>query len=273
MPFYAGARSMGMGGAGTALGFESSAVYWNPALLGDMGESDLTGSFSRDAFDTAYSFAAFGQPVRDFGGIAAGWAHTENVFERTDDWGRSFGSDNVSANAFMLGAGYYRDLPVSFGATVKYIDESIGSFNVSGMGVDGGMLFDIQPIRFALVWENLLSTGFSGTSITGSAVSETMPSNLRLGGALYGQNAGDTGFRYTIAADVLVPLDGLREVAVSPGVEGWLGQSIGLRAGMREMRDGTVGLSLRAGGMRLDYALILSGTIENNHIFSTSFFF
>lgn len=68
IPGYAcvGARSMGMGGAFTAIADDINAVYWNPAGLQQLKGCELTYTFEPDRFDdgdfkSAYPhFAAFG---------------------------------------------------------------------------------------------------------------------------------------------------------------------------------------------------------------------
>ncbi|MHB9155922.1 MAG: PorV/PorQ family protein [Endomicrobiales bacterium] len=293
MPYYAGARAMGMGGAFSTLAFESSALYWNPAGLSYLTGQEFTGMYTRDALDTRYSFAAYGRSIVGWGGAAAGWCRTANSFEKTDVWGNRNGSADVTSDVFLLGLGCFSGLPVSMGVTGKFISERIDGFSLSGMSLDYGALYEARPLRLAVVWENMLSSGLQGSSVRGGEAGEQLPSSIRLGISVFGQSAvnvdpGEAGgapargaressepvrLDTALAADVVIPLDGRQAATVSPGLEAWVNDTMGFRAGMKEMRDYTVGLSLWIPWLRLDYAFIFSRDLENSHVFSTSFYF
>ena len=49
--FPVGQRSLGMGGAATALGEDPSAAFYNPAGIGNVGSATLSASLTLTAFD------------------------------------------------------------------------------------------------------------------------------------------------------------------------------------------------------------------------------
>lgn len=79
--------------------------------------------------------------------------------------------------------------------------------------------------------------------------------------------------RGTLAGDLRLPADKNDPAVFSPGAELWVNNTVAFRAGMREARDYTTGISLNVAGVRFDYAFLFSRSLENTHVFSTSFLF
>jgi len=287
MPYYTGARAEGMGEAFTSISDENSGLLYNPAGLSDMDKKEVSAMYWQDYFGTGYSFLSYGVPLDKWGAVSAGWSKTSNSFEKTDAFGNQLGNADVSSDVFMLGAGYYKNLPLSLGVTAKFINEKIDNFSVSGWAIDVGSLIEIKPIRVGITFQNAISGGLNGNSLAGGAVSEKIPSTLRFGISMANSNICRMGvcppgaeekveklsLRYTIATDIIIPTDIPENYTISPGAEIWFNDTIAARLGCRDLKDFTCGLSLKLGVFRLDYALILSKELENSNIFSTSLFF
>jgi len=287
MPFYTGARAEGMGEAFTSISDESSGLFYNPAGLSDMEKKEVSALCWKDYFGTGYSNLSLGMPAGKWGGLAAGWSRTSNTFEKTDAWGNTAGNADISSDVFMLGAGYYKGLPLSLGFTAKFITEKIDTYSASGWALDAGALIDAKPLRIGVTLQNAVSGGLNGTSLAGGSVSEKIPSTLRVGLSMTNNKTCGMDFcppgsadkaeklklEYTFAADLAVPTDDLGSYALSPGAELWFNDTIAVRAGYRELRDYTCGLSVKLSFFRLDYAFIISKELENSNIFSLSMFF
>jgi len=277
-----GVRALGMGGAFTSLAKETSSLYWNPAGLGDMNSREITGMFSSDAIDNRYAFVSYGQPVPSFGGMAFGWSRFSNVFEKTDLLENVLGSGEIINDEFMAGASYCQGLPVSAGVTIKYISEKIDNFSLSGLALDSGLLYDVEPLCLAFVAENILSSGLRGNSVNSGSVEERLPTTLRFGFSYSGKRSIELDpalksetvhLRTNTALDIVMPLDSPEGSFVSPGLEVWINDFLALRTGVRALKDFTAGVSLKSLGLAFDYAFINSQNLENSHVFSTSIFF
>ena len=283
MPYYTGVRAEGMGGAFTSVADDNSALYYNPAGLAGLEKQEAAAMYWKDYFDTGYYSLSYGRPVNDFGGLAFGWARTANSFERADAWGNASGTADVTGDVFMLGAGYYKNLPVSVGVTAKFITEKIDTFSASGWALDAGSFVEVKPLRLGIVLQNAVSGGLKGESLAGGTASEDLPSTLRFGvscagGADYRAlnpdiNSEKISLSYLVAADIVVPVSNPGNYKLSPGAEIWLNDTVAFRAGYKESADFTTGFSLKFSGLRIDYSFIASKELENSSLFSTSIFF
>ncbi|MBN1823338.1 MAG: PorV/PorQ family protein [Endomicrobiales bacterium] len=285
MPGYVSARAVGMGEAFSSIATENSALFYNPACLGDLERREISGLFSRDYFETSYSFISYGQSLRRTGGLALGMTRTSNEFERTDAWGNSRGDAQITSDVYMVGLGYYKNLPVSFGITSKFIRETIDNYSVSGFAFDVGSYVEVTPLRVGLVVQNAAGGKLSGTSVyDGSGVKEDIPQLIRFSVSLNAQKdieratdpdgspAEPLNLKYSIVADFIIPFDKPDKFELSPGAELWINRTIALRTGLREMKDYTAGLSFEFGSIRLDYGFIFSKELENMHLISTSIY-
>jgi hypothetical protein len=154
--------------------------------------------------------------------------------------------------------------------------------------VDAGSFVEFRPLRIGIVFQNAVSGGLTGNSIAGGTVNEKLPSTIRLGLSLSNSvnckirpagemktcsSADKLNLRYTIAADLAVPVNTAGTYTVSPGAELWLNDAIAVRLGYKDSTDFTAGLSLKYCSLRLDYAFIMSKELENSNLFSVSMFF
>ena len=121
-----GARSLGMGGAYTALADDANALYWNPAGLSKLEKREFTASHAELFESTRLDFLAYAHPTA-LGTFAAGLTYlSQGKIEGRDGLGRPTAGYDASDAAMSVG--YARKLEaVELGATAKYVRSHIGS--------------------------------------------------------------------------------------------------------------------------------------------------
>src|SRR4029077_6569549 len=119
-----GARPGGMGNAFIGLSDGLESIYYNPAGLGNLTESGFTATYEPPMLQTYRTFAAVNKawdsPVLP-GSVAIGWlrlASKDIEITNTDE--QVLGTDSLSDDLILLGAGVKPFENVAFGATVKY---------------------------------------------------------------------------------------------------------------------------------------------------------
>ena len=155
-----------MGGAFTAVADNADAVYYNPAGLNLLQSPEV--SFAQNKFVEGVSqqWFALGYPykagVLGFGVNYLSVAAFDS-YDNADNPTGSVAADNL-ALYFSWGGGtqLYRKhvRALSYGATVKYITESLDTERGSGYGVDLGVLAEtsVENLRFGLNVENAVSS-------------------------------------------------------------------------------------------------------------------
>ena len=154
-----GARGTGMGETFVAVSDDISALYWNPAGLVQFKENGVTFSHTLWFVDTQLQF--FGA-VYHFGGSNAVGLSVASL--RTDDMkvttevqpngtGEYFRFSDIA-----IGLSFARQMTdqFSFGATVKYIEETLGALKMRGVVGDLGTFYrtGLGTSRFAVLISN-----------------------------------------------------------------------------------------------------------------------
>ena len=118
------ARSIGLGGAFTAIAEDATATVWNPAGLGSAADLNLNFSTQRLSLDRSHNFIALTKTLGSYGavGIAASNYGISGIPMHSDDDGQQEGQFDVSFNAYSLSYGI-----------------AFGNFNI---GLTGRMLSD-----------------------------------------------------------------------------------------------------------------------------------
>jgi len=261
----AGSRPVGMGGAFAGLADDVNSLFYNPAGLTSVDYRELTAMQNFWLAGINNESIGYAQRV-PFGGergvlgvsFLGAFSDIEARSGQSDEPDRTF-----TASSFALGLSYGHELAngVSVGGTVKFINQDFDTEDSTGFAGDAGVL--LAGERF--------SAGGSLQNLGSLSSEESLPANLRAGGAIHlitsevtevaggtepaatetsaaeaeGEAPAESAAPpasetelvpiLTLAADVNIPLSKELKVAgytkVHVGLEGWFYDKIALRVG------------------------------------------
>jgi len=306
-----GARPLGMGKVGVALGDDVNAIFLNPAgvaLLSDWQIMSMTGQFINEV-----SYLQFGGVYKtDFGTFGLGYVGAglgadfakPIIFD-----GRVIAStEGVSYNfndaVFLLTYGarlsnffdwdWVKD--ISVGTNLKMFSVGLSGPDIDG-GTASGFDLDLGIVYAPLPWMSVGATGIdvlpadAGGKLTwASGAEEALPSIVKVGAAatVVGQNAPYKYGEHEVIAALdfdIAPTRSELPVLGHFGIEWWPIQYIALRAGVDQDYIGTgtgllettnnltAGVGLLYSGFRFDYAYHQYNDLPENdtHYFSLSY--
>ena len=256
----AGARSLGIGEAYTAVADGADSVYWNPAGLSRMSRPEATYARTELPAGLHHDFFAFGLPVGFLRGTLAlavtrlsqdslalvnASNQTQGTFSPHSEvyalaYGHAFGSSDAgsASRGYFLddwnvkrSAHSYEDDKESWtgefaaGLSLKMIDENLGTRSAVAFAVDGGVLF-----RPASLHELIVAAAFRniGSKLDFIADPEPLPAELAVSVA-YELRSAD--WRFLPALEIDAPYAG--SVYGALGVEATKKISKGTSASMR----------------------------------------
>jgi hypothetical protein len=276
----AGTRAAGMGSAFTAAADDATSVYWNPAGLAAVRSREATATHAAWIAGAQYDHLAYAQPA-SWGGWGAGVTHLSlgTLDGRADD-GSPQGSFKagdtavgVSVAAFLGGG--------QGGLTAKWIQQRVADVEASGFAADLG-------------YRHALGKGF-----TVAATLRNIGPSLR-----YEESrvplplSADAGFQWKPQGDWSLSVETesfLKEnrTVIRAGTEYWAFDRMAIRAGYAgeghrseksaagETGAGSalgvsgfqMGVGLRLGSTRVDYAVASAGAFGETQQVSLSFSF
>ncbi|HOX24449.1 MAG TPA: PorV/PorQ family protein [Candidatus Krumholzibacteria bacterium] len=240
---YAGARTVGLGGAFVAVADEAGGAVWNPAGIRWLDRNELQGNSVRLFDDTTVNGLSFALPLS--GRTTAGATLLtlgSGGFERTNELNESLGEFSADDTAFLLSAAYGMTPRLALGANLKVLHHAIEEFSATGVGADLGAQYVVtDDLRLGAA---ILNVG--GPTLTLREQDETVPTEVRGGLAL--QVLGDAGL---LSAEVS-QRDGWGSL-LRAGAEVWLLSRFALRLGYADDNvAGGVGYRLPQ-GWQFDY--------------------
>lgn len=139
-----GARACAMGEAFGAVADDATAIYWNPAGLGQLGKIELVGMQNFWFLDMSYQYVAAAFPLAlRYGTIGAAAAYSSSGkipkyedFQKVGEY-TAYDACGTVAYANKIGG-------LHFGAGVKLIQQGIENENVAGFAGDAGLLYIIE---------------------------------------------------------------------------------------------------------------------------------
>jgi len=295
-----GPRANAMGGAFSAVSNDATAMYWNPAGLGDINEYQGVFNYTKLFADINLSYFGAVIPLGDLG--TAGFnisALNFGEMEITTELEPEGIGTTFSASSYAFGISFARHITDKFviGANVKYIRETIFNSYADGFAVDIGTIF-LTPfwgIKFASSISNFgTKMQISGDDLlvrydqdpTTSGNNETvdaflatdrfeLPLKLQIG--LSREFEISDGNNFLLAIDANYPNDNKQWVNVG-GEINLFNKLISLRGGYKTLflADSQEGLTLGFGinyklqdsfGVRVGYAYQKFKFLDNNHSF------
>jgi len=283
------ARASALGGAFSAVGNNSEALYWNPAGITRVGLLDVSAGYADWFLDAAhYSFAAayniegigtFGLHgiFTDVGKIEVTTVSALGFIGETYNPGLT--GETYSPKSYVVGLSYASNLTdkFSFGITAKYVKEDLVYESTDAVVFDGGLIF---------------STGFRSLEVAASIVhfgpdvkfidkSYPLPQTFNIGISGYLFSPGDhligeiADNRILVSYDLSQPRDFEQQHNV--GIEYSFNNLFFLRGGYKFNND-QEGISAGAGilfqNYRIDYSYNDYGTYLNEvHKFTVGFEF
>lgn len=271
-------RALAMGGAGTAQGDDSLAVFWNPAAIGGLDRHDVSFAHARWLEEFRYQALGWAGPVapRWNAGVSAQYFSRGDI-QGFDGGGAPSGALDVSdlaAAATLVhdigpwfGGGLDR---THFGVSAKFIREDLSAVTASGFALDAGLRARVHS-RPQSWWLDGVQVGAAVSNI-GPAVKfdkdeEALPLTYRAGVAARGWARS-----LILAVDYEKPQRDPGSVRF--GSEYRVMNSLALRAGYRwALKDNRrslqagyhVGLGFQLGNLWLDYALVPFQKLDDTH--------
>ena len=152
-----GARAAGLGNAFTSISDDATAMYWNPAGLVRLTESQLSMTHTKWIADTNHNFIGYGRPMKK-GVIGAGIIYlSQGNMEGRDDAGQKTNNFAAQDMAVMLSYGNMINKATSYGANVKLIRQQIANEKADGIAIDLGLMnhFETSPMSVGIAIQNI----------------------------------------------------------------------------------------------------------------------
>lgn len=248
----AGARALGMGGAGVAAGQDAAAGYYNPAALGYAWGSQITATHAL-GMEVDRRMTSFALSHRlDWGTVGATFVTAGmSDIPGYDESQNPTGEFNYGENAFMFHGAYIADY-FTLGGTFKILHEGVGDAEVEGDDSATGFGFDLGAVTELTDWVRLGFAWRDIASTIGEGDANEVPMNLR----------GGIAFKpldwVTFAADAAKTLDE-EGMEFYTGVEGAFPVTEDFGAALRfGLRDGqiTAGLGMSFRMVAFNYAYL-----------------
>jgi hypothetical protein len=272
----AGARSLGMGGAFTAVADDATATIWNPAGLPAVKDLTFTVFATKlpAEFDSKHNFVGVAKKLNHQKGTL-GFAlinvGVDNIIGY-DAAGKKTGDFDYSSNAFSLSYGHPIQ-KVNVGASARILTDSFGlsDDNKNGFGgVDVGLL--------APIYCNTVSGGLAVRNLGGKIAESNIPILLDGGLAFRLLRNHAATFAFDVEHEFVDLAENTTSVRV--GAEYLIANVFAIRGGARATRDRRSwfgGFGVTVAGLQVDYALKLSDDTThslgdgNTHFISLSY--
>jgi len=273
------ARAGGMGNAAIGISDDIETIYYNPAGLGNLVQSGVAATYQAPELQTSRSFLAANYRWKSNtlpGSVGFGWLRLRSAdIELTSADEQILGTDTLTNDLFLWGAGVHPWSNVSVGLAMKYFRFSFDGFSESGLGVDAGVHAQFSPFRVGVALTDIGGTMLSGNSIAGGGtVKDKVPMRVRPGaGAIFAEP-----FNWPITAifdvDTLLKLQDAQDSRLFVGSEIWGFQDrVAFRTGFQQGNGPTFGFGARFFGFQIDYAFLYSLQLKDEHRIGTSYRF
>lgn len=249
----AGARSIGMGGASTAVANDATSVILNPAGLPNVTDLSFTLYTSKMSYDRKHNFIGIAKKLDTAGTLGLAWINAGVSDIPYYDAGGNEDIEkrfNLSKNAIVASYGYATE-DVSFGGGFKILLESFDLEGAEGNTGFGGIDLGVLAYSF----EKTVSYGVAIKNLGGKIGEGKVPMTIDVGVAFKFLQKHEA----TLAFDVEHQLLDIPEstTSVRLGAEYWLGDVLAFRAGGQhsgDRRNLFAGFGTKVAGLQVDYA-------------------
>lgn len=242
----AGARSLAMGGAFTALSDDASAPYYNPAGLAFLDEHQVMVMHAPLFIDTNYNYIATANPLGDkLGTLALSDALLISDGFQIRDKFNNVTSNNGSLNNNAIFGSYAHKLTqkLSAGINAKFIQQKIVGYSDSALGLDLGFLYRANP-KFSV---GATFANFNSPAIKLQSTEDVYKPITRLGVA-----SDVLRGRLTLSADI-TKMAGQSNLFAA-GAELAVNRFFSLRTGYNANHAFTLGCGAKVKNIKVDYA-------------------
>jgi hypothetical protein len=154
-----GARQSGMGGAFVALDGDLYGMACNPASLAGVDTRRASFAYVNHLLDFQAGFLGMAAPLRNGGRLGAALSYMSyGEFEWTDETGGSTGSSTPGDMLLSVGYGARTSKTLSYGASVRYMRQTIQDYSADAAVFNAGILYRI-PSQQATVGLAVLNVG------------------------------------------------------------------------------------------------------------------
>ncbi len=298
------ARAVGLGGAFAALSDDTSAIYYNPALLYDIDRQQISVGYARNflsfnKLDVAYIYPKISFKP-DIGlSVAVSSAFDSGIpvynaveFGETGEYALG-NSMNYYENLFLMGGGIKIKniwmMQISGGLSFQFINRNIDDFKSYAYGINAGVNFRHRFFNFSIVGKNIFMKLKSETAV------EDIPVVLRVGSLIHFKrifralfnskqkqptllnNAlimQNLNWRVNPVFDMDFVFDKEFYINFYGGIEGWLNEAAAVRIGYNSCRGLSVGISVNiVDTIRADYAYLIHSELEESHRITVTYYF
>lgn len=261
------ARSMGMGGAYTALAAGSGALAYNPAGLASNNRNEaafMHNQYFQDITHEHLGYASTAGWGANFDYLSFGSVRKTTISNPT---GAGLGEVGLTDMAFAVGYGTKISRRLSLGGAARFVREEIAGASGQGVMFDAGFRYSLKEADVLVLAAALQNIG---PKIKFNSVSEELPVLLRAGAAyafkVYDQKAA-------LSLDMMKGRN--EDAAYKLGGEILIKGAVPLRAGVTTANDDGPGISLGTGyaseNIDFDYAFVPFKDLGDTHRFSLTF--
>lgn len=299
-----GAAAVGMGQAFVSVAGDASTLYWNPAGISGIMQSQLYAAHTVWLAGTSFDYAALVLPIGGIGSFGLSFTSLTmpDMSVRTVELPEGTG-EFFSAGDMAIGLSYALTLTdrFSIGFTGKYIQQKIWHESATGFALDASTMFRTDLLNGMVIGATISNFGtsmqmqgrdtrtFTRVDPTKTGSNDQIPYDIEMNSwdlPLFMQIGVSTNvvkndqFKWLVAVDAVHPNDNYE--SVNAGTELSYQDFIFLRAGYSSLfqQESEGGLSLGVGinsgnllgttGVKFDYAYRNFGRLENVHVFAVS---
>lgn len=259
-----GSRPVAMGEAFGGLADDATAIYWNPAGLGNIQGIQIPTMHLEWFEDIRYEFVGLVYSLDKYGTVAISFTELfiEDIEERdTNDPDVVQGYFDAKDIAYTLSYGKKIGEDLSLGINITRIRQTIANEKAYGTAYDIGALYKtpLEGLKLGFVVQNL------GDKIGFFEEEDPLPLNYKVG-LSYAVYDG----RWNNTIDFNKYRDD--DLKVNVGTEFWIDRSFAVRMGYKADRDLeglTFGFGVKAeANFEIDYAFVDYDQLDTTHRFS-----